>query len=345
MNKLFLLSLAIGLTPLCVNAQDDMYFTPKKDKTINKTAAYHNPRPVYHSGSDRDVDEYNRRGFSSSYTSIDDTLAADAIDFDGNTPDSLYVAKQKGKYSKGRYGKYHEYSDDEDYDYYWRARRFDDDFFWTYDPWYYDDPWYRSYYGYYGSYYTFGWGRPWRYGYYSYYGGWYDPWYYSYSRWYDPWYYGWNRPYWGMAVTYRPSRPGGVTGTSNHGWVGRPGSAGGSFGHGPRNNTNPSLYRGSNSASSRNTDTYNRQITTRRNTDFSNHRRNNDNFSQSRNNDTFRRGNDNFSQSNYRNSPSFEGGSFNRGGNFSSGGNRGGGGGFSGGGGRSGGGGHFGGRR
>ena len=339
MNKFFLLSLAIGFAPLCANAQDDMYFMPKKDKTAAKADAYYNQRRVYHSGSYRDVDEYNRRGFSSSYTFIGDTLASDAIDFYGNTPDSLYVAKQKGKYSKG---KYYGYVADDDCDYYWRARRFDDDFFWAYDPWFYDDPWYRSYYGYYGPYYSFGWGRPWRYGYY---GGWYDPWYYSYGGWYDPWYYGWNRPYWGTTVAYRPANRGGITGSSNHGWVGRPGITGdrrNGFSNGSRNNVNPSLYRGSNSTSSRNTDAYNRQ-TTRRNTDFSNYRRDNDNFSRSRNNETFRRSNDSFSQSNHRNNASFGSGSFNRGGSFG-GGNHGGGG-YSGGGGRSGGGGHFGGRR
>ncbi len=347
MNRLLLLSLAIGMMPLCAGAQDDMYFTPKKGAATATTASGNDWRPAYHSGSTRDVDEYNRRGFSSSYSVIGDTLAADAIDFDGKIPDSLYNAKSK---RKGVKGKYDRYDDDDDYAYYRRLRRFDDGFFWAYDPWFYDDYWYGSYYGYYspyyygygyyGPYYSYAWGRPWRYGYYGYYGSWYDPWYYDY---------GWGRPYWGTTVAYRPANPGGVSGTSNHGWVGRPGSVGGAHGgfSGGRRNTDASLYRGSNNTSNRNVDAYNRQ-SSRRNSDFSNYRRANDSYRQSRN-DAFRRDNSEF-QSGFRNNSTFDRGSFNSGGSSFSGGGYGGGnhgGGFSGGGGggRSGGGGHFGGRR
>lgn len=346
MKKFVLLTLMVGMMPFVANAQDDMYFSPKKDKAESKTEKL-NKCPVYYSGINRDVDEYNRRNFNSYYQSIGDSTS-DVIDFSGNVPDSVYVKSKADR----NFGKYDGYNEDDDYSYYRRLHRFDDDFFWAYDPWFFDDPWYRSYYGYYGPYYSYTWGRPWRYGYYGYYGGWYNPWYYDYAGWYDPWFYdyGWGHPYWGTTVVYRPYNRGGVTGTANHGWVdnGRRGgidtSRRGGVDTGLRNN-GLSSYRGSNSTSSRNTDAYNRQ-TTRRSSDFSNYRRNNDSFTQQRVSDEFRR-NDFNQSSSYRNNSSFESSSFNRGGGFSSGSSFGGGsrgGGFSGGG-RSGGGGHVGGRR
>ena len=345
MKKFFLLSLLVGLMPLCSIAQDDMYFSSKKDKAARRTEVKQTDIPAYYSGSKRDIDEYNRRGLNSYYQNIGDSASSDVIDFYGNTPDSIYGAK-----SKKNIGSFSDYDDDDDYSYYRRMRWLDDDFFWAYDPWYWDDPWYRSYYGYYGPYYGYGWGRPWRYGYYGYYGGWYDPWY-QYSGWYDPWYYGWNRPYWGTTVVYRPYNRGGVTGTANHGWIsnGRHGGLDTSR----RDGTNlagyrGSSYNGSNSTSRRNTDAYNRQ-TTRRGTDFSNYR-GNENFNRADRTNNFNQNRDfnqnrEFNQS-YRNESTFNRGSFNSGSSFGGGsfggGNRGGG--FSGGG-RSGGGGHLGGRR
>lgn len=328
MKKLVLLSLLVGIMPVSASAQDDMYFSPKKDRAQKQAQVKNEDIPAYYSGSSRDVDEYNRRGLGSYYQVIgNDTTASDVIDFYGTTPDSLYTGK-KGKVKNRRYD-----YDDDDYGYaYSRRMRYFDDFFWYDDPWLYGYPYYGPYYGYYG------WGRPWRYGWYGY-AGWYDPWY---DGWYDPWYYGWNRPYWGGAVAYRPYNRGGVTGTANHGWVdnGRRGSATGFSG-----------YRGSTSTSSRNTDAYNRQ---NRNNGFSGYRgssennayRNTDRVNRT---DNFQR-DDAFRQSGFRNESTFNNsGSYNRSGSGSfggggfSGGSRGGG--FSGGGGRSGGGGHFGGRR
>lgn len=337
MKKFVLLSLLVSMMPVYVNAQDDMYFSPKKDKTERQTQVKTSELPTYYSGSNRNVDEYNRRGLSSYYQTIDgDTTANDVIDFYGNTPDSLINSKN-GRVSKRNYD-----YDEDDYDYaYSRRMRYFDDFFWYDDPWLYGYPYYGPYYGYYG----YGWGRPWRYGYYGY-AGWYDPWYYGgwYGGWYDPWYYGWNRPYWGTVVAYRPYNRGGVSGSANHGWVD----------NGRRNGaTGFSGYRGSTSTSSRNTDAYNRQS---RNNGYSGYRGSRDNNAyRNESNNGFSR-NDNFSrqesynQSGYRNESTYNSGSFNRansnssfgGGNFG-GGSRGGG--FSGGGSRSGGGGHFGGRR
>lgn len=343
MKKTIIASIFATLLPLSGMAQDDMYFSPKQNKKekASERQTIDNV-PDYTSGSRRDVDEYNRRGFGSTYQYIGtDTLGSDAIDFDGVVPDSAYVPRSTSRSRGYEYG-YDDYDDSDHYSYANRMRYFDD--LWFYDPWFYGytsfyDPWY----GYYG------WGRPWRYGWYtSWYGGWYDPWYYGYrGGWYDPWYgyCGWHRPYWGTVVARNPYN-GGVTGTSNHGWVasGRHGGTGfsGSRAEGNGSNRSFSGYRGSNRTNSSNVDAYNRQ--TPRNRDYSGYRRattdngyrrtesrNYDNNSSYRNNSSF--GNNN---------SSFGGGSVSRGGGFSGGGHSGGG--FSGGG-RSGGGGHFGGRR
>ncbi len=323
MRRLVLFSLLVSILPVASNAQDDMYFSPKKNKVEKKAKVGYNDSPTYYSGSNRSVDEYNRRGYGSYYHELDDdSIGNDIIDFYGSVPDSTCMGK--GNISKRNY----EY-DDDDYDYaYSRRMRYFDDFFW------YDDPWLYGY-SYYGPYYSFGWGRPWRYGYY---GGWYDPWYYGYYGWYDPWFYGWNRPYWGPTIAYRPVNRGGITGTSSHGWVD----------NGRRGDAKFSGYRESNSTSNRNIDAYNRQNSNR---NFSGYRGQRDNSmdkdSRFDRNDNFSR-NDNFNRSGYRNESNFNSSSYNRsnsssfGGGFSSGSR---GGGFGGGGGRSGGGGHFGGRR
>lgn len=328
MKNLFLLTLMVGFMPLCAGAQDDMYFSPKKDKTA-KPVADKAEQPACHSGSSRDVDEYNRHKFDAYYQDINDSTSADIIDFDGSTPDSVYCSPKTRVY-----GQFDGYDDDR---YYHRMRRFDDDFLWTYDPWLYDDPWYRSYYGYYGPYYSYRWGY--RYGWYD---PWYDPYYSYWGGWYDPWYYGWHRPYWGTTVAYRPYNRGGITGTANHGWVDN-GRRGGALSTNRRGGTDMAGYRGtgysgSNSTSRRNTDAYNRQ-TSQRNQGYSGYRRNDSNNGFNRQNNMNQ--NRDYTQTS-RSESSFGSGSFNRGGGGFSGGGRSGG--FSGGG-RSGGGGHLGGRR
>lgn len=330
MKKIALLSLLFGILPLAANAQDDMYFSPKKSKAENSTQVKQKNISEYGYGScNRDVDEYNRHRFYSYYNNIDNDSISDAIDFNGNTPDSLYSAKRV----KARHKPYRYDDDDYDYSYSRRMRYFDD--FWFDDPWLYGYPYDYGYWPYYG-YYGYAWGRPWRYGYY---GGWYDPWFYGYDGWYSPWYYRYGRPYWGTTVVYRPYNRGGVTGTSNHGWVDN-----GRRGHGE----NFSGYRGSNSTSNRNVDAYNRQNS---NGNFSGYRGNNNRNSEiyNRNNGFNNNANREFNQSGFRNESTFSnsqmnrgGGGFGNGGSFG-GGNRGGG--FSGGGAHSSGGGHFGGRR
>lgn len=189
MRKCFFISVITMAVPLVSLAQDDMYFVPKKADKIKSTLEYVSPRDTYYSGSDRNIDEYNRHG--STVTEIDST-GNDVIDFDGLSgvyPDSVTA-----------------YQDD-DYTYTRRMSRFDD-YVWA-------DSYWAGYYA--GRSARWGWYDPW------YYGGWYyDPWHYG---WYDPWYYGyygyhgWYGHWWGhpgYVVNYNP-RPAGtfrhITGT------------------------------------------------------------------------------------------------------------------------------------
>ena len=174
MKKLLLISLLIGALPLGMEAQDDdLYFVPKK-KSVNTVGDdWSQGRQVYYSGSDRSVDEYNRRG---SYYEVigGDSTATDIIDFSaekGVYPDSLTAEDFKLAKRMNRF---------EDYE----LR--EDSAYWA---------------GYRDGRYDWGWHSPW---YYSRY-GWYDPWYWdSWYGWYDPWYYGyhgWGYPYYGWATT------------------------------------------------------------------------------------------------------------------------------------------------
>ena len=225
MKKLILSALLFGAVSLGVMAQDDVYFTPSK--SVKKSMSSYeviNDSPAPLSGSNRDVDEYNRRGKSSSYFKKigTDSLGNDIIEFHTSAED---ITDTLAVYP----GTKVEFSVEDDYKYSRRLSRFDD-YYW-YDPWLY------GYYGF-GPYwryrYTGFWYDPW----FGYYGGWYDPWYYGYYGIYDPWYYGyygWGYPYnrWGYAyygtTWYVPGgvrhySGNGVTGTSNHGTVGRPGT-------------------------------------------------------------------------------------------------------------------------
>ena len=223
MKKLILISAVVGAFSLTAHAQDDMYFVPKKKEVAKERVAYDMPREVYYSGSDRDVDEYNRR-----YQIVPgDSTMGDVISFSGEEgvyPDSL------GDYNITR--KMSRWDGYTPTDAYWQGYdqgRSDE---WAASTWH--SPWYySSYYPWYDSY-------------------WYDPWYYGswgwrYSWYYDPWYYhrpyysygwgyygyapGWNRPVY--VGGYVPSRhySGGKTyaGTHNHSYGnrGRSGSWGG----------------------------------------------------------------------------------------------------------------------
>ena len=199
MKKLLMLLVLASAMPLASMAQDDdVYFTPSKAPKEVKKAE----KPTYYSGSNRDVDEYNRRGqLNSWYQKIgSDSLGNDIITFQGGPgvyPDSVYGDTAYVYPGSARF------SNDDDYTYTRRMSRWDG----YYDPWFYSN----YYYG------------PWRYGWYD---PWYDPWYYGYTGWYDPWYYGyggwygWGYPYYGWYNWGWPGGRyvynGGHTGTANH---------------------------------------------------------------------------------------------------------------------------------
>ena len=76
MKKLLVLSAMILAMPLAMMAQDDdMYFVPSKKNTVKE------PKTVYYAGSDRNIDEYNRRGkFASKVVPMDsDIVAVDTV--------------------------------------------------------------------------------------------------------------------------------------------------------------------------------------------------------------------------------------------------------------------------
>lgn len=178
MKKLFLLSFFALVLPVSLFAQDDdMYFVPTKKNVEKAKKDYGMPRDTYYSGSNRSVDEYNRRYADSSVTAIDSLGNVipteggdDRITFDETTgvyPDSL------GNYTYTR-----KMSRWDDYE--WRD---------AYHAGYLDGRWGR-----------WGWSSPYYYS--GWYGGWYDPWYYDpwyYGSWgygwYDPWHYGWGWGY------------------------------------------------------------------------------------------------------------------------------------------------------
>lgn len=189
MKKIALLALFIGTMPLSMQAQDDMYLIPSKSKKVANSSVVTKDSKVTYSGSDRDVDEYNRHGkFWSHYQKIgSDDRGNDIIEFQkgrGIYPDSTYIDTT----FVGQY--YDTMIDDDDYRYTQRMSRWDG----YYDPWFYTSRRWRSY-----PYWRAGW-------------GWYDPWYYGYAGYYDPWYdtwyagygypyaygyygYGWGSPY------------------------------------------------------------------------------------------------------------------------------------------------------
>ena len=185
MKKLLLISVLFGLMPLSMAAQvDDLYFVPKKKSATKVTDNYGLPREVYYSGSDRSIDEYNRR--VSHY---------DLIAKDSTLNDTIHFSAEKGVYPDSTLN--------EDFEITRKMSRFDDyriadnEAFWAgyeagrYD-WGWHSPWYYTRFGWYDPwYYHWYWNDPWYYsGYYGWYGGWYGFGYYPfYSSWYGPWYY------------------------------------------------------------------------------------------------------------------------------------------------------------
>ncbi len=155
MKKYFLLSVGLLMGMVVWAQADDVYFVPKKS-TKTKTS-----KETYYVGSDRDVDEYNRRG-NYLVSAVEPLEEDDVIEFDavrGEFPDTVYVDDPY----------YDEYAEDDDY-------RYTRELYRWYDPWYY------------------GWGWPYYRGWWRW--GWYDPWYAGYWGWYDPWYWGWSWSWW-----------------------------------------------------------------------------------------------------------------------------------------------------
>lgn len=223
MKRLFLLTAVVSFMAVSSAwAQDDMYFVPGKKSAKAATSSRYTS--LTHSGSNRNVDEYNRRGaFASHYTFVgSDSIGNDIIEFtpgNGVYPDSIHndSIAANTKALKG-YG-----NNDDDYTITIRLSRFDDFYgpYWAWSRYHY--PWYDPFYD------------PWYYD--SWHFAWYDPWYGPY---YDPWH--WHHGGWGPwgpwgPYPYRPwigptivhSSPG----THNHGghFASRRGDGNTSFTH------------------------------------------------------------------------------------------------------------------
>lgn len=194
---------ALGIFSLTMQAQDDdMYFVTSKKNVDRERASYGMPTDTYYSGSDRSVDEYNRRGGSPyGYVSGDSTMN-DVISFSGergvypdSTADFAYTRQMS------RWDGY------TPADAYWEGYdqgRSDE---WAASTWH--SPWfYTSYYPWYDSWYY----RPysWRY-------TWYDPWYYRNYSWGWGGYYSY-RPYYRHYTSGYPRSSRGriYAGTRNH---------------------------------------------------------------------------------------------------------------------------------
>ena len=225
MKRLGLLAIGLAFGSFTAMAQtDDVYFVPKKSDRINKEYKDRGERDadVYYSGSDRNVDEYNRRNRNgSSYQKIRrDSLGNVIVEEDVNTS---YAGRDRDAYDRSRRDR-RDYYDDDDYYYSRRVSRFYDPWFfgyYGYSPYYgysrWDWDWYDLYYGYgprWRGYYSY-WYNDWAYPYYGY--GWRSPYYYG--GYYGP-YYGYYRPYYGWGTYYTPgyyTYRGGAAGTRNHG--------------------------------------------------------------------------------------------------------------------------------
>ena len=174
--------------PLSMQAQDDdLYFVSKKKKatTVEEVQdPYGMPKDTYYSGSDRSVDEYNRR-WKSQVEEITDSVDSLKEDFALTKKmtrfEDYQLADNAAFWAGYRAGR-------DDWRWGWHSPWYYSSWGW-YDPWY--DPWYYS---------------SWRW-------GWYDPWYYGYAGWYDPWYY---RGYWGWRYPYYYRRPVVVVGGVGH---------------------------------------------------------------------------------------------------------------------------------
>jgi hypothetical protein len=214
MKKLFLLTVVFALS-LSMQAQDDdMYFVPSKESKAQDAKNYGLPRNTYYSGSQRSVDDYNRK----SWTIVPaDSTGNDIIDFsavrgifpDSATVDSASVASGEDYQLTRKMSRFDDYTPSQAYWDGYRDGRYMSPWYYSYNSWYWNDPWYwRS---------SWYWNDPWYYGYYSpwYYGGYHSPWYYG--GYYNPWYYGgYYGPYYGVGYAIGGVRGGGSGRPVNH---------------------------------------------------------------------------------------------------------------------------------
>lgn len=179
MGKMVLPLYLFTFLPLSMLAQDDdMYFVPTKENLAKEAKMYGMPQNVYYSGSNRSVDDYNRRA---QFSYPVDSTGNDIIDFSavrGVYPDSAYSQPvENDDYAlTRRMSRFDDYTPSEAYWDGYRAGRWSSPWYNTwyswYDPWYYDSWWYWNDPFYYSSWYG------WRYPYY--YSTWYSPRYYGY---------------------------------------------------------------------------------------------------------------------------------------------------------------------
>ena len=125
MKRLGLLAIGLTLGTFTAMAQtDDVYFVPKKSDRINKEYQDKRERDadVYYSGSNRNVDEYNRRNRNgSSYQKIRrDSLGNVIVEEDVST---MYSDRDR---SRRDWRDRRDYYDDDDYYYSRRVSRFYD---------------------------------------------------------------------------------------------------------------------------------------------------------------------------------------------------------------------------
>lgn len=178
MKKLLFLSLLLGALPYTGQAQDDMYFVPSK-KAKKAQVQYVTPTDYSYSGSDRDVDEYNRQGSYYEYMGND---SSDVIHFSGER--GVYPDSTADFALTQRMSRWEGYTPNEAYwEGYTQGRSDELSISSWHSPWYYSSfyPWYDTWYD------------PWYYGGWSWHYSWYDPWYYRNYRYYYGW--GWGGYY------------------------------------------------------------------------------------------------------------------------------------------------------
>ena len=173
MKKLILLTLVSAFSLSLMAQDDDMYFVPTKENMAKEAKKYGMPQNVYYSGSNRSVDDYNRRA---QFSYPVDSTGNDIIDFSavrGVYPDSAYSQPvENDDYAlTRRMSRFDDYTPSEAYwdgyrDGRWSSPWYNTWYSW-YDPWYYDSWWYWNDPFYYSSWYG------WRYPYY--YSTWYSP--------------------------------------------------------------------------------------------------------------------------------------------------------------------------